>query len=183
MNKTIVALALALSTVSAAATDLPSKTSPAVPTATYGTLVSPNGYAGVNFGGAVKNGINTDAPWTVGVVSGYNVVKVGPLGFGVEGTYDYKEGNTQTVVGNGVASYAVGSFTPYVLAGVGYQWDKNGVTSPRRNAINEKIFDVGAGMKYAFASNMEFDVRYRRIQNWDRARTDDRATFGVNYKF
>ena len=183
MNKTIVALALVLSTVSAVAADLPSKTTPAAPAESpFGALTSPNAWAGVNVGGAVKDGINSDAPWTVGAVGGYNVVKAGPLGFGVEGTYDYKEGKTHTVMGNGIASFGFGSFTPYVLAGVGYQWDK-GLPGPHRNAVDEKVWNVGGGLKYAFIRNLEADIRYRRIDNFDRARPDDRATFGVNYKF
>lgn len=178
MNKTIVALALALSTVTAVAADLPGKAAPVAPATPYGALTGPSAYAGINVGGAIKDGINTDAPWTVGLVGGYNVVKAGPLGFGVEGTYDYKEGKVSTIMGNGIASYSFGSFTPYVLAGVGYQWDKH--TS---NAINEKVWNIGGGVKYAFTRSLELDARYRRIEDWDRARQDDRVTFGVNYKF
>jgi opacity protein-like surface antigen len=178
MNKTIVALALAISTVSAVAADIPSKTTPAAPAAPYGALTNTNGYAGINVGGAVQDGINTDAPWTVGLVGGYNVVKAGPLGFGVEGTYDYKDKSVHTIMGNGVASFGIGSFTPYVLAGAGYQWDKSGPV-----ALDEKVWNVGAGMKYAFTKTFELDARYRRIEDWDRARKDDRVSFGVNYKF
>jgi opacity protein-like surface antigen len=178
MNKTIVALALALSTVTAVAADIPGKAAPVAPATPYGALTSTNGYVGVNVGGAIKDGISTDAPWTVGLVGGYNVVKAGPLGFGVEGTYDYKEGNVQTLMGNGVASFGIGSFTPYVLAGAGYQWDKSGSSS-----LNEKVWNVGGGMKYAFTKTLELDARYRRIEDWDRARKDDRVSFGVNYKF
>ena len=178
MTKTIVALALALSTVTAAATDLPSKTTPSAPESPFGALTTPSAWVGANVGGSVKDGVTTNAPWTIGVVGGYNVVKFGPMGFGVEGTYDYKEGKTHTAMGNGIASFGIGSFTPYVLAGIGYQWDKSG-----RRAIDEKMFDYGAGMKYAFTRTLEIDARYRRIENWDRARHDDRATIGVNYKF
>lgn len=178
MNKTIVALALALSTVTAAATDLPSKTTPSAPESPYGALSTPNAWVGVTAGGAVKDGINANAPWTVGAVAGYNIVKMGPLGFGVEGTYDYKEGKVHTAMGNGIASFGFGSFTPYVLAGVGYQWDKSGA-----NAIDEKVWNVGGGLKYSFTRSIELDARYRRIEDWDRKRQDDRATVGVNYKF
>jgi hypothetical protein len=178
MNKTIVALALALSTVTAVAADLPGKATPVAPATPYGALTTTNGYVGGNVGGNIKDGISTDAPWAVGLVGGYNVVKAGPLGFGVEGTYDYKDKSVHTLMGNGVASFAVGSFTPYVLAGAGYQWDKSG-----RAALDEKVWNVGAGLKYAFTSSIELDGRYRRIENWTRSRQDDRATFGVNYKF
>ena len=178
MKKTIVALAMALSTVTAVAADLPSKTTPDAPASPYGALANPSKYVGVNAGGAVKDGINADAPWTVGIVGGANIVTAGPLGFGVEGTYDYKEGKTHTVMGNGLASFTFGSFTPYVLAGAGYQWDKSGV-----NAIDEKVWNMGAGLKYAFTKTLEVDTRYRRIEDWDRKRQDDRLTFGVNYKF
>jgi len=178
MNKTIVALALALSTVTAAATDLPSKTAPSAPASPFGGLVTPNGWVGVNAGGSVADSINTNTPWNVGVVGGYNVVKFGPMGLGVEGTYDYRKGNVQTVMGNAVGSFAFGSFTPYVLAGVGYQWDKSG-----RKAIDEKVWNYGGGLKYSLTSSIELDARYRRIEDWDRKRSDDRGTVGVNYKF
>ena len=175
MKKTIVALALALSTVTAAATDtssLPSRSNPTAPIG--GSLVEPKMWVGVNVGGAVSDGINRDAPWTVGVVGGYNVVRLGPLGLGVEGTYDYKKGDTQDISGNVLTSMKFGSFSPYALAGVGYRWS---------DAANEKTWTVGGGVKYSLTRSLEVDTRYRRIEDWDRTRPDDRVTIGVNFKF
>jgi opacity protein-like surface antigen len=177
MKKTIVAFALALSTVSAAASDAPSVPSRSAPTAPVAkSIASPNFWVGVNAGGFVNNGINgiEDAPWNVGVVGGYNFFKIGPVGLGVEGTYDYKKGDTQDVVGNVIGSFAFGSITPYGLAGVGYRW---------ADVKNEKIWNVGGGVKYSFARNMEVDARYRRVEDWDRTKHDDRVTLGVNFKF
>lgn len=177
MKKTIVAFALALSTVSAAASDAPSVPSRSAPTAPVAkSIASPNFWVGFNAGGFVNNGLNDiqDAPWTVGLVGGYNFFKMGPLGLGAEGTYDYKKGDTQDVVGNVIGSFAFGSITPYGLAGVGYRW---------ADVKNEKIWNVGGGVKYSFARNFEVDGRYRRVENFDRVWHDDRVTLGVNFKF
>jgi opacity protein-like surface antigen len=177
MKKTIVAFALALSTVTAAASDapsVPSRSNPIAPTAS--AVSAPKFWVGVNAGGLVNNGINgiQDAPWNVGVTGGYNFFKLGPIGLAVEGTYDYKKGDTQDVAGNVVGSVAFGSLAPYALAGVGYRW---------ADIKNEKIWNVGGGVKYSFARNIEIDARYRRVEDWDRTKHDDRVTFGVNYKF
>ena len=175
MKKTLATLALVLSTATAFATDtssIPSRTNPTAPIG--GSLVEPKMWVGVNVGGAVSDGINRDAPWTVGVVGGYNVVRLGPLGLGVEGTYDYKHGDTQDIAGNVITSMKFGSFSPYGLAGVGYRWS---------DVKNEKTWNVGGGVKYAISRNIEVDTRYRRIEDWDRARPDDRVTIGVNFKF
>jgi opacity protein-like surface antigen len=181
MKKTIATLALALSTVSAAATDtssIPSRTAPTAPVSEFGSLVQPKMWVGVNGGFSLTDGINRDAPWSIGVNGGYNVVRLGPLGLGVEGTYDYKKGDTQTVIGNAITSFSFGSFTPYALAGVGYRWDAS-----RSREVNEKVWNVGGGVKYAISRNIEVDTRYRRIEDFDRARPDDRVTLGVNFKF
>ena len=179
MKKTIVALALALSTVSAAATDtssIPSRSNPTAPVG--GALVEPKMWVGVNGGISATDGVNRDAPWTIGVVGGYNVARLGPLGLGVEGAYDYKKNDTQTVFGNVLTSFSVGSFTPYALAGVGYRWDASAARE-----VNEKVWNVGGGVKYSLTRSLEVDTRYRRIEDFDRARPDDRVTIGVNFKF
>lgn len=179
MKKTLVAFAMAISTVSAFATDtssIPSRRDAIAPIASV--VSEPKMWIGVNAGGTVTDGINRNAPWSIGVVGGYNIVKLGPVGLGVEGTYDYKKGDTQTVFGNLLTSFSVGSFKPYVLAGVGYRWDNSQIF-----AINESVWNIGAGVKYSVVRNIELDVRYRHMENWDRKRPDDRATLGVNYKF
>lgn len=175
MKKTICAIALVLSTATAFATDtssIPSRTNPIAPVG--GSLVEPKMWVGVNAGISATDGINSDAPWSVGAVAGYNVVRLGPLGLGIEGTYDYKKGVTQDISGNVLASLKFGSFSPYGLAGIGYRW---------ADVKNEKTWTVGGGVKYAVSRNIEVDTRYRRIEDWDRARPDDRVTIGVNFKF
>lgn len=177
MKNTIVAFALALSTVTAAASDAPSVPSRSNPIAPTASVVSaPKFWVGVNAGGLVNNGLNDiqDTPWTVGLVGGYNFFRLGPIRLGAEGTYDYKKGDTQDVVGNVIGSVAFGSIAPYALAGVGYRWADTG---------NEKIWNVGGGVKYSFARNFEVDARYRRVEDWDRTKHDDRVTLGVNFKF
>ena len=175
MKNTIIAFALAASTVAANATDIssiPSRLSPSAPAA---SLVSPPKFwVGVNGGGSVTNGINADAPWNVGAVVGYNFLTIGPVAVGAEGTYDYVKGGTNDVAGNAIASITFGSLTPYALAGAGYRWVDSG---------NEKIWNVGGGLKYSFSRNIEVDARYRRVENWDRTNHDDRVTLGANFKF
>jgi opacity protein-like surface antigen len=175
MKNTIVAFVLAASTVAANATDIssiPSRFSPAAPVASV--VSPPKFWVGLNGGGSVTNGINVDTPWSVGAVAGYNFLTVGPVVVGAEATYDYVKGGTHEVGGNALVSVSVGRFTPYVLGGVGYRWTDFG---------NDQIWSVGAGVKYSIARNVEFDARYRRIENWDRTNHDDRVTLGANFKF
>lgn len=175
MKNTIIAFVLASSTVTAVASDttsIPSRSTPLAPLAREAPTA--NFWVGLNTGGNVADGINVNTPWAVGAVAGYNVLGVGPVVLGVEGTYDYKKGNTHDVVGNVIASVPFGKITPYVLVGAGYRWD---------NLKNEKIWNVGGGLKYAVYRNIEVDARYRRVEDWDRASHDDRATLGVNFKF
>ena len=124
--------------------------------------------------GGAPGGKFCDPAVPVGVVGGYNVVRLGPLGLGVEGTYDYKQGDTQDISGNVLTSMKFGSFSPYALAGVGYRWS---------DAANEKTWTVGGGVKYSLTRSLEVDTRYRRIEGFDSKRTEDRATIGVNFKF
>lgn len=179
MKKTISALALTLIATSAIASDIPSRIAPIAPVAPVAAFVSdPRGWVGVNGGFSVHDGFNRESPWTFGIVGGYNVTRLAVVNLGVEATYDYKKGNTHTAIGNVITSIPVGSFTPYVLAGVGYRWDNSGM-----RAINEGVWSVGAGVKYAITRNVELDARYRHIEDFNLARPDDRVTLGVNFKF
>jgi len=175
MKNTLIAFVLAASTVAANATDIssiPSRLSPSAPVASV--VSPPKFWVGINGGGSVTNGINSDAPWNIGAVAGYNFLTVGPVALGVEGTYDYLKGGTSDVAGNLVASVAFGSLTPYALGGAGYRW---------ANIGNERIWNVGGGVKYNFSRNFEIDARYRRVENWERTNHDDRVTLGANFKF
>ena len=171
MRNTLAALAVVLGATSAVAADLPGKSAPAAPAPIFASKAF---YAGVNAGGVVTDGINTDAPWTLGVVGGYNVASLGPIGVAVEGTYDYTKGGTSDVAGNVVGGYKFGSFTPYALVGVGYRW---------ADIKNESIWNVGGGVKFSLTSSLDLDARYRHVDNFDRNAGEDRATLGVNYKF
>ena len=175
MKNTIIAFALAATTVTAAASDIPSIPSRSNPVAPVSrALPAPSFWVGLNGGASITGGLSKDSPWNVGAVAGYNVFKIGPVGFGVEGTYDYTKGGTHDVAGNALASLTFGSLTPYVLGGAGYRWS---------DFKNENIWNVGGGVKYSFARNFEIDGRYRRVENFDRNWHDDRVTLGANFKF
>ena len=171
MKNTLAALAVVLGATSAVAADIPGRSAPAAPVPIF---ASKNFYFGVNAGGVVTDGINLDAPWTLGVVGGYNVINLGPISVAAEGTYDYTKGGANDVAGNVVGGYKFGSFTPYALLGVGYRWS---------DFKNEPIWNVGGGVKFSLTSSIDLDARYRRIDNFDRTMTEDRASLGVNYKF
>jgi len=192
MKNTLIAFALAATTVTAAASDIPSIPSRSNPVAPVSrALPAPSFWVGINGGVSITDGLSKDSPWSVGAVAGYNVFKIGPVGFGVEGTYDftksethhvslrrprpdYTRGGTHDVAGNVIASYSFGSLTPYALGGIGYRWS---------DVKNENIWNAGGGVKYSFARNFEIDARYRHIENVDRTWHDDRVTLGANFKF
>jgi opacity protein-like surface antigen len=171
MRNTIAALAAVFAATSATATDLPGRSAPSAPSPVF---VSKSFYAGINGGGIVTDGININAPWTVGLVGGYNVAKIGPVAVSVEGTYDYSKNKNNDIAGNIVGGYSFGSFTPYALAGVGYRF---------ADINNEKIWNVGGGLKYSFNRSIDIDARYRRVEDWDRINHEDRVTLGANFKF
>jgi len=171
MRNTIAALAVVFTATSATATDLPGRSAPSAPSPVF---VSKSFYAGINGGGIVTDGININAPWTVGLVGGYNVAKIGPVAVSVEGTYDYSKNKNNDIAGNIVGGYSFGSITPYALAGVGYRF---------ADIKNEALWNVGVGVKVSVTSSVDVDARYRRVDNYDRAIGEDRVTLGVNYKF
>ena len=185
MQKTIVsALAILASTVVASASDLPSKAAAAAPLPAF---AAGGYYAGVNVGG---NANVTDARvYSGGAVAGWNVLPF----LAVEGTYDLSRPQTKvnreynwqnTVAVNAVPQYKIPGVgaTVYGLGGVGYRWNAASTVA------DHSVYNIGGGLKYEFAKNLELDGRYRRIdalQKKDRTSTsaEDRVTFGVNYKF
>lgn len=175
MRKTIAALAVLIST-SAMATDLPSRAAPAAPAPLPIMAATPSFYVGGNFGGIVTDGINKDTPWSIGGVAGYRAFDFGPLGISAEGTVDYNKNKDKDVIGNGVVSYSTGIFglTPYVLGGVGYRWS---------DVKNEAIWNAGAGVRVSITDSIDVDTRYRRTNNFDNNRAEDKVTLGVIYKF
>jgi opacity protein-like surface antigen len=174
MKHTIAALALIVTTASAMAADIPSRAEPAAPKIPV-FASDKNFYVGLNAGALVTDGFNKNAPYTFGVVGGYNVVGFGPAGVAVEAAYDYDKNKNNTFSGNVIASYKIGALTPYALAGAGYRYYDA--------RANEAIWNVGGGVKYAITSSIDADARYRRIEGFDSKNAEDRATLGVNYKF
>jgi opacity protein-like surface antigen len=182
MQKTIVAtLALLASTAVASATDLPSKTTPAAPAPVF---TQTQNYFGVNVGGNLKEDTRV---YSGGAVAGWNVLPF----LAVEGTYDFSRPQNKVLrdwnYGNQFAVNAVPQYkvpgtdiTAYGLGGVGYRWNTK--------TADYSVYNIGGGLKYEFAKNVEFDTRYRRIEaieKKERTNTtaEDRVTAGVNYKF
>jgi opacity protein-like surface antigen len=176
MKHTIAALALIATTASAMAADVPSRAEPAAPKAPA-ILSDKSFYVGFNAGALVTDGFNKNAPYSVGVVGGYKVIGFGPVGVTAEGAYDYDKNKNNTVTGNVIGSYKIGALSPYALAGVGYRY-----YDARANK-DEAVWNVGGGVKYAITSSIDADARYRRFEGFDSKNTEDRATFGLNFKF
>jgi opacity protein-like surface antigen len=183
MQKTIVtALAFLASTVAAVAADLPSKTSaPVTPVKADTTQY----YIGVNVSGDVDKA----RAYSGGAVAGWNVLPF----LAVEGTYDisrpelkagHKFNYEHTVGVNAVPQYKIPAtdIVAYGVGGVGYRWNHASTVA------DHSVYNVGAGLKYEFAKNLEVDGRYTRIDAIvEKYRTghkpEDRTSVGVNYKF
>lgn len=187
MQKTIVtALAILASTAAATASDLPSKAKAPEP---LPTMAQTQYY----FGGSLGGDLQKATVYSGGVVAGYNALPF----LSVEGTYDLtrpqdkftiakvkKFNYENTFAFNVVPQYKVPAtdITAYAFGGLGYRW----------NTINtiksHSTYNFGGGLKYEFAKNFELDGRYARIDeakklSFNSQTAEDRATFGVNYKF
>jgi opacity protein-like surface antigen len=181
MKKTLATLLASIAFVgTAVAADLPRKSTPAAPVS---AVESYNGwYVGGNFGGSLYTKGDFQDAWdkskpSVGAVGGYQFNR----NFGAEVTYDYffkRNGvqSGQTAFVNGTAGMTVPGtkITPYALAGVGYGWDYFG---------DRKLYNVGAGVRTEITKAVDFDLRYRYINNWDNTAHSNVVTGGVNYKF
>jgi opacity protein-like surface antigen len=184
MQKTIVtALAFLASTSVALATDLPSKTSaPATPLPTFAQTQY---YVGSNVGGEVQEA----RVYSGGAIAGWNALPF----LAVEGTYDLSRPQAKvrgeynyknTVAVNVVPQYNIPStaITAYGLGGIGYRWNTASAVA------DHAVYNLGGGLKYEFAKNLELDSRYTRIDSvkskyQNASPAEDRATIGVNYKF
>jgi opacity protein-like surface antigen len=182
MQKTIVtALALIASTAVAFATDLPSKTkAPSAPIPVFTQY-----YLGATIGGNVDKA----RVYSGGAVAGWNVLPF----LAVEGTYDLARPETKvrgeynwqnTVAVNAVPQYKVltTDITAYGVGGIGYRWNTASTVA------DHSVYNVGAGLKYEFAKNMELDARYTRIDAIEKKSrvgqpAEDRLSMGVLYKF
>ena len=181
MQKTIVTAIALLAASAASATDLPSKisapTAPSLPTFAQR-------YVGVNLGGDLDKA----TVYSGGAVAGWNALPF----LAVEGTYDisradkkvaHKYNYENTVFANVVPQYKVpfADVTAYAFGGLGYRWNTASTVA------DHSVYNVGAGLKYEFAKNLELDGRYARIDDVKRkvntAPAEDRVSVGVNYKF
>lgn len=162
-----------LATSVAIAADIPSgKTAPLPP-------VRPASLEPLFYVGAFGGGNLTEAKsWTgarVGAVVGVQPHRYVRL----EGLYEYgwnseNANRSNSLFANAIAQYPVGRVTPYVLAGAGYRW---------ADMKNEAVWNVGGGLRYALTTNVEADLRYRYVADYDVKNHQNVVTFGLNYRF
>jgi opacity protein-like surface antigen len=166
---------LALSSVAVAA-DLPSKTQPAIP-----SVKSITGDTTYYVGGFIGAEPKKAEPWygslRGGVNAGYNLTSFAA----VEAAYEYqyspvKALRSNTIFANGVGQMKVPFIpvVPYALAGVGYRIS---------DAKDQAVWNVGAGVKYEITSNIDLDLRYRYVSDFDRKAHNNAVTLGAAYKF
>lgn len=168
---TVAALMLA---TNAMAADLPKKTTPLPPVATK-TAPQENFYIGGSFGGRFNNDVAYEQ-YTLGAVAGSNINGV----LGAELTYDYfakDNGNDDghALFANGVARLENSTtVTPYLFAGVGHGWGRFN---------DDNLYNVGVGIRNKIASNVDLDLRYRRINDFDNTNSNDVVSAGLIFKF
>ena len=172
MFKSIITLAAIVASTAALATDLPSKKTVTAPALAF-TDNLPY-FVGVRGGDLYKSEVNN---WTVGGNAGYEVNKFARVEVGYD-RVDNKKNNLKSdvVTTNAIAQLplSLSNITPYALAGVGYKWS---------NAKDEYIYNVGGGVRYSLAKNIELDARYRYISDFKNDRNTNAFTAGMNYKF
>lgn len=181
MQKTILTAIAILASSAASAADLPSKAVASAPTAL------PT-FTQFYVGGSIGGNVTEATVYSGGAVAGWNALPF----LAVEGAYDLSRSNekidgkynySSTVFANVVPQYKVPfvDVTAYAFGGLGYRW--NTVS----DVENRSVYNVGAGLKYEFAKNLELDSRYARIDDVKRkplsAPAEDRVSVGVNYKF
>lgn len=160
---------------SAIAADLPKRTVAPLPPVVDRTVSEPQffvgGFAGV--GSTDWSNLTSDNA-RVGVVAGWQPIRYIRL----EGVYEYgwKDAHgkhSNSLFGNVIAQYPVGAFTPYALVGTGYRW----------STVNETVWNVGGGVRYAITSNVEADLRYRYVSDYNTRNHENVVTLGLNYRF
>jgi hypothetical protein len=129
-------------------------------------------------GGQVRTG--NDDRSAYGVAAGADISKY----LRGEVAYDYYDANTgngrgQTLVANAIAQYRIPGtiFTPYALAGAGYGWQSFG---------DQTIYNIGAGVRAEVTKAVDFDLRVKRVGNFDNVQWDNQSTVvtaGVSFKF
>lgn len=140
------------------------------------------------FYGSLSGGIDSsDQSGIAGLAIGYQLNKF----LAVELTYDHAFGfDGDNVVStlvdqydqfgiNAVLGYDIGRLTPYILAGVGYQWTI---------LDREVIYVLGGGVKLDLTPTKQLDLRFRHIEKQDAVAffADDSSnllTAGLTFKF
>ena len=126
-------------------------------------------------------GPTVGSTWTqgsnLGFNGGYQINKY----FGVEANYDHvfnQWGNApiDLATGNLVVGYPLTAtkLTPYLLAGLGYQFQWN---------ANQGVFNVGGGTKIDIAKDINMDVRYRYVQGMSNQQNENVVSLGFGFKF
>jgi opacity protein-like surface antigen len=128
-------------------------------------------FAGPTVGSTWTQGSN------LGFNGGYQINKY----FALEANYDHvfnQWGNApiDLATGNVVAGYPIAGtkLTPYVLAGLGYQFQWN---------ANQGVFNVGGGTKIDIAKDINMDVRYRYAQGFSNQQNENIVSVGFGFKF
>ena len=176
MFKTLTTAAIALASMATVSfgADLPGRTAPAAPAAAV--VATPSFFVGARVGSLSDQIDSWNGRVTGGLTGGYEVNDF----VRVEGNYDYSHSDqvsnrNHIVTGNVIGQYKIGfGLVPYALAGVGYRWN---------DLKDEAVWNVGGGVRYDIARNIEADLRYRYIADFDRVRENNVVTLGVNYKF
>ena len=126
-------------------------------------------------------GPTVGSTWTQGSNLGFNGGYQINQYFGLEANYDHvfnQWGNApiDLMSGNVVAGYPIAGtkLTPYVLAGLGYQFQWN---------ANQGVFNVGGGTKINLAKDIDMDVRYRFVQGFSNQQNENIVTVGTAFKF
>jgi opacity protein-like surface antigen len=106
---------------------------------------------------------------------------------GAELTYDVNFRNQgrdgHAVMVNGIYQRGIAGtpMTPYILAGVGMGMG-NWITAPNESITG--LYNVGGGVKYAVARNVDLDLRYRYMASWNTPGYHANVvTAGIAYRF
>lgn len=186
MNKTIIiskltmfALLASVAATSSFATDLPNRNNVPFPPTRESTIIyNPQFHVGGYIGSRVTDSNNTY--WNNGARLGAVVGWQHRDYVRFEGTYEYGLNkyrlyrNSNTLLMNVIVQYPVGaSFTPYVLAGTGYRWAERDFA----------VWNVGGGIRYNLTQNVEADLRYRYVSDYNVRNVENVVSLGLNYRF
>jgi|APCry1669189768_1035252.scaffolds.fasta_scaffold00642_9 opacity protein-like surface antigen len=138
-------------------------------------------YAGAGMNYVTPTG-HADNTGTIGFDAGYNFNKY----LAVEFDFDNAWGTgttlpSQTTIVNGKVGYPVGSFTPYVMIGTGYDFAPK---TKNNTMTTNPVYDLGAGVEYSVTSRIGLDLRYTYVDTYNTP-NHSANMFGmnVNYKF